>query len=297
MARIPFEKGATDTLLDVAGLQIGHAVDETVRTGVTVVLPDNPAVMGVDVRGGAPGTRDTDALDPTCLVTHFHGLVLSGGSEFGLAAADGVTNYLSENGVGLDLGWRHVPVVPSAILFDLGNGGNKDWGMTPPYRELGIRAAHSAGANTDQGRIGAGYGATAGAVPGGIGMASAQTEDGLIVAALVAVNSFGAVGDEAFDDTAIHLPKTGAIGANTTIGLVATNLALDKAGATRLAIMAQDGLARTIRPVHTPYDGDTIFAMATGGHKGSGTLPRDLTIAGTLAADTMARAVKKAISK
>ncbi|WCL54292.1 P1 family peptidase [Gimibacter soli] len=288
--------GPGDSLLDIKGLKVGQAEDARVRTGTTVILPDAPVAMGVDVRGGAPGTRDTDALDPTCLVEKVHGLVLSGGSVFGLAAADGVTAMLSSRGIGLPLGPRAVPVVPSAILFDLANGGDKDWGDTPPYRDLGIKALMAAGEPIRQGRAGAGYGALAGGQPGGIGTASLVLADGTAVAALIAVNCFGEVAPGAMQHGEVTLPKLGLVGGNTTIGCVATNAVLDKAACRRLAIMAQDGLARTIRPIHTSFDGDTIFAMATGEKAASGPLATTLAILGTLAADCVARAVEKAVS-
>lgn len=300
MADVAVTQGARDLLTDIDGLAVGHAHDDAARTGTTVILPDPPAVMAVDVRGGGPGTRETDALDPTCLVDRFHGLVLSGGSVFGLAAADGVVGWLSERGVGLPLGPRAVPVVPSAILFDLMNGGDKAWGQTPPYRALGRAAAEAAGGgDVALGRVGAAFGATAGDRPGGLGSASAVTADGLAVAALIAVNSFGPptdqAGGHAVDPARIPLPKLGFVGANTTIGVVATNLALDKAAARRLAMMAQDGLARALRPVHTPFDGDTVFAIATGGHLPAEPLAATLTVAGAMAADCVVRAIDKGL--
>ena len=294
--RIEATPGITDSLIDVGGLRVGQAHDARAMTGVTVVVPDQPAAMGVDVRGGAPGTRETDALNPTCLVSHAHAVVLSGGSVFGLAAADGVASALSHKGIGLMVGPMPVPVVPAAILFDLTNEGDKDWGMTPPYRALGIAAVEALGDTVKQGAAGAGFGARAGGVCGGLGSASYVMEDGTVVAALVAVNSFGrAYGQAQIETGVVDMPKAGFVGTNTTIGLVATNLTLDKAACQRLAIMAHDGLARTIKPVHTPYDGDTIFALATGGMKAPKNLPGSLAVIGTLAADCMVRAVEKAV--
>lgn len=296
--------GPKDCLTDIDGIAVGQAADADVKTGVTVILPDRPVAMGVDVRGGGPGTRDTDALDPTCLVDGFHGLVLSGGSVFGLGAADGVVAALSARGTGLPLGARAVPVVPSAILFDLANGGDKDWGETPPYARLGRDAlAAVSDGPVIQGTAGAGYGARAGDRAGGIGSASLVSDDGIRVAALIAVNSFGAVTDAAGGAAPVHgrvtLPKAGLLGGNTTIGAVATNLALDKAQCRRLAIMAQDGLARAIRPIHTPFDGDTLFALSTGARAldASDTpVPLALTVAGAMAADCVVRAVAKAVA-
>jgi len=294
--RITAEPGPTDSFTDVPGFQVGQAEDHAVRTGVTVIIPDKPVAMGVDVRGGGPGTRDTEALDPSCLVDKVHGLVLSGGSVFGLAAADSVTAALSQAGVGLPFGLRAIPVVPSAILFDLANGGDKDWGDEPPYHRLGTEALAAISSTVQHGRVGAGCGATAGAVAGGIASASLVTEDGIIVSAIVAVNSFGVAGGGQSHGV-VDLPKLGVAGTNTTIGAVATNLALDKAGCKRLAIMAQDGYARMIRPIHTPFDGDTVFAAATGEKLvETGHLPQSLAIAGTLAADCVAKAIEKAVA-
>ena len=294
--RIEAKPGKTDSLMDIKGLKVGHAEDEEVLSGVTVIVPDKAAVMGVDVRGGGPGTRDTDALDPTCLVDAFHGIVLAGGSVFGLAAADGVVNALSAMGIGLPLGPKVVPVVPTAVLFDMLNGGNKDWGNESPYRRLGLEAVENLSSVLRQGRVGAGYGARAGAKLGGIGSASLVLPDGTAVAAIVAVNSFGSVMKQGTaDHGVVELPKLGLIGANTTIGAVVTNLDLDKAACKRLAIMAQDGLARTIRPIHTPYDGDTVFALSTGRRKLDGELAPMMAVLGTLAADCMARAIEKAV--
>lgn len=296
MKRIVAQPGESNSLLDVGGISVGNAHDDKVRTGVTAILPDEPVAMGVDVRGGGPGTRDTDALDPTCLVEKVHGLVLAGGSVFGLAAADGVISHLSEAGVGLPISPVAVPVVPSAILFDLANGGDKNWGHEPPYRALGNAAAKAAGVPLLNGRYGAGFGARAGAAQGGLGTASLVLPDGTIVAALVAVNSFGAVMDEiGAKHGQVDLPKVGFVGANTTIAAVATNVALGKAGCKRLAMMAQDGFARSIRPIHTPFDGDTVFALSTGIR----TVEQDpavmMAVLGTLASDCLVAAIQAAV--
>jgi len=296
MVTITAKPGPTDSFIDVKGLQVGHAHSEAARSGVTVIIPGQPIAMGVDVRGGGPGTRDTDALDPTCLVERVHGLVLAGGSVFGLAAADGVCAALSERGVGLPFGPRAIPVVPSAILFDLANGGDKNWGTEPPYRALGIEALDALGVDIAEGRIGAGYGATAGAVAGGIASASLITDDGIIVSAIVAVNSFGVAGSRC-EHGVVDMPKLGFVGTNTTIGAVATNFALDKAGCKRLAMMAQDGYARSIRPIHTPFDGDTVFAMATGDKTIEGEVAPILALLGTLVSDCVVRAIEKAVSQ
>lgn len=285
--------GADDAISDIPGLKIGHAHDDKINTGVTVILPDTPCPMAVDVRGGGPGTRELEALDPSCVVSSFHALVLSGGSVFGLDAAGAVVNWLSNKGRGLDLMPRTVPVVPSAILYDLGNGGDKDWGEEPPYRKLARQACETATYDGATGRVGAGYGATSGHRQGGIGMASLCLDDGLCVAAMIAVNSFGDVykGDAQSD---IPLPKVPMAGLNTTIGCVATNATLDKGSLKRLAMMAQDGYARSIRPIHTLFDGDTIFALGTATHDKE-ISPLDLSILGTMAADCVVKAVHRAV--
>ncbi len=285
---------ARDRITDIAGIRVGNAEDRAARTGVTVVLPDAPVAMGVDMRGGAPGTRETEALDPSCLIEGFHGVVLAGGSVFGLAAADGVAAWLSARGVGLPLGPHPVPVLPAAILFDLMNGGDKDWGAEPPYHALGRRAAEAADADFACGPHGAGCGAMAGDRAGGLGTAALRAEAGYTVGALVAVNAFGPPLDQ--DMSRVPLPKAGLLGGNTTIAAIATDLALDKAGCRRLAMMAHDGLARSLRPVHTPFDGDTVFAMATGAQPLPAPAALHLSIAGTMAADALARAVESALT-
>ncbi|MEE9329920.1 MAG: P1 family peptidase, partial [Parvularculaceae bacterium] len=285
--------GPQNTITDVDGLKVGQASDAQAKTGVTVILPDAPAVCSVDVRGGGPGTRETDLLAPETLVDHVNALVLAGGSVYGLGAADGVAAVLGAAGTGFSLidlpGVPVAPIVPAAILFDLANGGDKEWGYTPPYSQLGKQALKNAGRKVDLGAAGAGTGARAGAYAGGLGSASFITEDGIQIGAIAAVNSFGSPylpGSKAFwacpfeiedefggrdwpakaraqdfpPDTKLGAPT----GANTTICIVATNVSLSKADAKRLAIMAQDGLARAIRPAHGPTDGDVVFALSTG---------------------------------
>jgi L-aminopeptidase/D-esterase-like protein len=294
----------TDRFTDVDGLAVGHAQDRRVASGTTVVVPATPMVAAVDVRGGAPGTRDTDALAPTCLVDRIHALVLTGGSVFGLAAADAVTCRLSARGIGIGAGVRAIPVVPTAVLYDLGNGGDKAWGMDPPYRVLGLAAcdaalaALAAGTRDDDrsGPVGAGHGAIAGGRPGGIGSASVRSETGHTVGALIAVNSFGEVYDGAPPSGAVPRPKRPLVGQSTTIGVVATDAALTKAQALRLAMMAHDGLARGIRPIHTMLDGDTIFAGSTAP---PGMAPLDavaLSVLGTEAADCVLTALRRAVA-
>jgi L-aminopeptidase/D-esterase-like protein len=285
-----------DRFTDVPGLRVGHAHDGTAITGVTVIVPDQPAVAGVDVRGGAPGTRDTEALDPTCLVERIHGIVLAGGSVFGLAAADAVTLWLSARGIGLPIADQPVPVVPAAILFDLRNGGDKAWGDEPPYYGLGRAACDSLGAPDISGRVGAGHGARAGASWGGIGSASLPVQQGYRVGALIAVNSFGVVGDTGDDRAPIVLPKAPIAASNTTIGVVATNAPLTKAQAKRIAMMAHDGLARAIRPIHTPFDGDTLFVLSTAPADAVPIDPLTITHLGTGAADAVLRAVRRAVA-
>lgn len=327
MRRRPMRAGAgpRNLITDVPGLKVGQAADDRSRSGVTVILPDERAVCAVDARGGAPGTRETDALVAENLVEAVDAVVLSGGSVYGLAAADGVTAWLGRRGRGYGIargaGVPVSPVVPAAILYDLANGGNKDWGLEPPYRALGLHAIESAGHHFELGSTGAGAGAMAGQWKGGTGSASVVTEDGFTVGALVAVNSFGSVtvpSSRAFWAAPFELDgefggvsigdaraapedwgpakRNPAAGENTTIACVATDAILTPAQAKRLAIMAQDGLARAIRPAHAPFDGDVVFALATGRRP----LPTEgadftLTRLGALAADTLARAIARGV--
>ncbi len=315
--------GPRNLLTDVAGLKVGQARDEVALSGVTVVLPDARSVCAVDVRGGAPGTRETDALAPENLVEAVDAVVLSGGSVYGLAAADGAAAWLGARGRGFAMVGRlevpPSPVIPAAILFDLANGGAKAWGETPPYRALGLEAVSSASETFDLGTAGAGYGAMAGSLKGGIGSASVVTGDGMTVGAIVAVNCWGSVvapGGGSFWAAPYEigaefgglgsaglsaapedwgLAKTDGAARNTTIACVATDVALTPAQARRVAIMAQDGLARAIRPIHAPFDGDVVFAISTARRP----MPEDpdFTVArlGALAADTLARAVARAV--
>ncbi len=288
--------GLTTRFTDVPGVRVGHAHDVLVRTGVTVIVPDAPAIMAVDVRGGGPGTRETDALAPDTLVERCHGICLSGGTVFGLAAADALCLALSAAGQGLAMGpgLPTVPVVPGAILFDLANGGDKNWGAEPPYRRLAGKAFATLATNDVSGKVGAGYGAVAGSRPGGVGSVSERLHDWTI-GALVAVNSFGEVYDGAPPDGPVPMPKLGRVDGlsrqNTCIGVIATDAPLTRAQAKRVAMMAHDGLARAIRPVHTPFDGDTLFVLSTG--DGSGVDPVALTEIGTIAADLVAAAVRR----
>ncbi len=308
--------GRTDTggLSDVPGVRVGHFTDRRRPTGCTVVLVEDGAVCGVDVRGGAPGTRETDVLDPVNTVQVVHGIVLSGGSAFGLDTATGVVRFLEEKGVGFPVGVGKVPIVPAAILFDLAVG---DWRIRPDAA-AGYEAARVAAAGPiAEGSVGAGAGATVGklfgfegSMKGGIGTVSLSHTGGAVVAALVAVNALGDVVDPATGRVlagarsrdgrlrgavesllAGETPGHPLSGQNTSIGVVATNVALTKAEATRVAQMAHDGLARAIRPVHTPWDGDTLFALATGAVR----LEQPALLVGVLAAEAVARAVVRAV--
>lgn len=309
--------GRRNLITDVSGIRVGNAEDQRRRTGVTVVVPDPPAVAGVATHGGAPGTRETDLLDPSCLVSRVDAIVLSGGSVFGLDAAGGVASAIAQQRKGLTIGDVTVPIVPAAVLFDLRNGGDKSWGAEPPYRALGIEAVDAASDDFALGNAGAGYGARAGRLKGGLGSASWWTRDGFQVGALAAVNAFGSVlasgaghfwaapleqqkefggrglAAAAASDLEPEMAKPALPGANTTLAVVATNAVLTKAEAQRLAIMAQDGLARAIRPAHTPFDGDIVFALGTGARPL--TQPTDLFRVGALAADCLARAIARAV--
>ena len=319
-------KGPRNHICDVGGISVGNAQDEAARTGVTVVLPEVPAIAGGEVRGGGPGTRETDLLDPSCLVDAVDAVVLSGGSSWGLEAASGVAAWLGARGRGYKVGGSPLvsPIVPSAILFDLTNGGDKNWGEEPPYRALGKVACDNAGEDLALGNAGAGLGAAAGTYKGGLGSASIVSESGLEVAALMAANPFGSVvipGTDRFWAAPLEIdgefggrgwpaaaqglaafhPLAGSkahalAGGNTTIGVVAVNADLPPAEARRIAIMAHDGMARAIRPVHAPVDGDTIFVLATGAYP-LGAAPRHmaLSIIGALAADCVSRAIARAV--
>jgi D-aminopeptidase len=302
-------------ITDVPGLKVGHAQDAGLASGATVVVFDAPAVAAVDVRGGGPGTRETDLLDPGMLVQHIDAIALSGGSAFGLDTASGVQAWLREQGRGFAVGPARVPIVPGAILFDLNNGGDKAWGRYPPYRELGYAAAATAGSDFALGSVGAGCGATTVNLKGGVGSASA-TSDGCTVGALAAVNAAGSVTvgdgpwfwaapfeqDKEFGGRGFPSPlpagaldprTKGMVRASTTLVVVATDAALSKSQAKRLAIMAQDGLAHAIYPVHTPLDGDIVFAASTGSR------PLDpvhgLTRLGAVAMQVVARAVARGV--
>ena len=305
----------TCSITEVAGLKVGHDTDPRRPTGCTVVLAEEGAVAGVDVRGAAPGTRETDLLEPGNTIERVHAVLLAGGSAFGLEAASGVVRWLASRGIGVSVGPAIVPIVPAAILFDLGLGDPSIW----PQAESGWRACEAASANRpEEGSVGAGAGATVGklwglerAMRGGIGTASIQV-GGVTVGALVAVNAVGDViepgsgrviaGMRARPESRVCAGTTAALlageipghllaGSATTVGVVATDQVLDKAACRRLAGCAHDGLARTIDPVHSAFDGDTVFALATGRSRAR----LHPVVLAAVAAQVMAQAVLRAV--
>lgn len=311
--------GAKNLITDVAGILVGNADDRAGKTGTTVVLCEHPAVASMHVMGGAPGTREAALLAPEQTVETVDALVLSGGSAFGLDAAGGVMSSLAGRGRGFAVGPARVPIVPAAILFDLVNGGDKEWGETPPYRDLGIAALDAASPDFELGTAGAGAGATTATLKGGLGSASSVLENGITIGALVAVNAVGSatIGDtphfwaapfeEGDEFGALGLPHPipenargirtkldSAPGGNTTIAVVATDAVLTKAQAKRLAVAAHDGLARALWPAHTPFDGDLVFAVATG-KKPLREPQSDLLRLGAAAAATLARAIARGV--
>jgi L-aminopeptidase/D-esterase-like protein len=313
-----------DTITDVSGIEVGHAQDDEALTGCTVLLCRKGAVAGVDVRGSAPGTRETDLLNPTNLVSTVHAIVLAGGSAFGLDAASGVVRFLEEKKIGYNTGSAKVPIVPSAILYDLAIGQSD----VRPDSAMGYQAAVSASSEAiAQGNVGAGTGATAGkmfgmkfAMKSGLGTSSIQLGGGVVVGAIVAVNPYGdvinpktgeiiaglrsgklsfvKVGDNKnqFADTLAMMNNPAGRSVlnlaslnNTVIGVVATNAKLTKAQATKVAQMAHDGIAKTIQPAHTMFDGDVIFALSTGTKKA------DISTLGAYAAEAMSRAIVRGV--
>lgn len=299
-------------ITDVPGIKVGNVENLEALTGCTIILTEEGAVCGVDVRGSAPGTRETELLDPINSVTEVHAICLAGGSAFGLDSASGVMQFLEEKGIGLDVGVARVPIVPGAVLFDLPVGNSK----IRPDKKMGYEAASKATRGSFPfGNIGAGCGATVGKITGmencmkgGLGSASLTLDNGLVIGAIVAVNAVGDIRDPSnreiiagpidprtgeLIDSLLYLQKnmksTILPGTNTTIGAVAVNAKLTKAEAKKVAQIAQNGLARTIYPVHTMLDGDTVFALATGG----GSYPVDLI--GSLAAQVMEEAIIVAI--
>ena len=314
--------GARNLITDVAGLRVGHAEDHAARTGTTVLVADEPFVAVADIRGGAPGSREIDVLDPINLVGRTDALVLSGGSVFGLDAASGVTAALREIGRGYRLSPQAppAPIVPAAILFDLVNGGDKLWGAQSPYFNLGQAALAAASADFELGNAGAGLGARAGTYKGGVGSASAVSVDGFVVGALAAVNSLGSPllpGTDVFwafpleqdgefggrrlkgeFNHDLELPndmKSAQPGENTTLAIVAIDADVTSVELKRVAIMANDGLARALRPVHTPFDGDIVFAVTTGKRVVGEPRTRNLMRLGSIAADCLSRAVARGV--
>ncbi len=302
-----------NAITDIPGIKVGHAQDDVALTGCTVILVEHGAVGGVDQRGGAPGTRETDLLSPMHLVTEIHAILLAGGSAFGLDAAAGVMRYLEEHNIGIDTGDARVPIVPAAVIYDLGLGNPK----IRPDAQMGNQACLNASSDRPaEGCFGAGTGAAAGKLLGiqhatktGIGTASIHFGDGVMVGALVVVNPYGDVVDPnsgeiiagtgnpdensshkfidslEFMKSSMNKNSFNVTGSNTIIGVVATNAKLTKEEVNKVAQMAQDGIARTIRPSHTMFDGDTIFALATG-EKAA-----DVSVIGAVAADVFAQAI------
>ncbi len=309
-----------DNIFHHYGVKIGHAHDVGVKTGVTLLIPDKPAICAVDVRGGGPGTREIPALQDGGLIEQVHAISLSGGSVYGLAAADAAANWLGARGRGYKAraGIPVSPIVPSAILFDNANGGNKDWGERPPFYDLGLKACAAASYDSTEGAIGAGYGATAGVYNGGLGIATELCGD-ISVTAVIAANpvgspympasrvpwawpyevkgEFGGLRPAAdyslspADDTKLSQIK--AAGQATVIGAVITDAGLSQKQAKRLSIMAQDGLAMSVQPAHTPLDGDTVFTLSTGHKTCSGPVP--LAKLGAAAARCTARALMRGV--
>ncbi len=321
--------GKRNLITDVEGIRVGHAHDHDVLSGVTVILPDEAAVAGVNISGGAPATRETDALDATCLVDAIHAIVFSGGSVFGLDAASGATSWLAarKRGFAFRDQPQVCPIVPAACLFDLTNGGNKEWGDMPPYRALGGAACDAAAGHFELGNHGAGLGALSGTYKGGVGSASLVI-DNITVGALAVVNSFGSttipgtssfwaapfecdgefggppikpVNLDAQRRAATHSTKASALkssanaGQNTSLCIIATDAILTPTQARRIAIMASDGMARAIRPVHTPYDGDIVFVLSTGKQRLEEPHALALSNLGTYAADVCARAIARGV--
>ena len=309
------QPGSRNLITDVPGILIGNAQDSTLKSGCTVLLSDTQLTAGVAIMGGAPGTRETDLLNPDKTVTLINGLVLSGGSAFGLDSASGVTTYCRENNKGFAVGKSIVPIVPGAILFDLSSGGNHQWTKNP-YSDLGYLAANKASRDFNLGSYGAGTGATTANLKGGLGSTSLELPNGVIIGAIVAVNpvgsvvvgesskfwaapfemlkEFGGQGIETnFDPSKLIITKASP-GSATTIGIIATNVKLDKAGSTRMATAAHDGFARAIYPSHTPMDGDLIFGVSTGQREMKNPALDSIQL-GNAGAICMARAIARAV--
>ena len=303
-----------NSITDVKGLKVGHASNYDGYTGCTVILCEAGATCGIDIRGSASGTRQVDALSISHIVEHVHAILLSGGSSFGLDAATGVMRYLEEKGIGFDVGPTKIPIVPTAVIFDIFFGDPK----VRPTPEMGYEACMNAQETVEEGSVGVGTGAAVGkifeisrAMKGGVGTSSIVMPDGLTVASLVVVNAFGDIIDNVtgkiiagarvspesleFANT-VESIKKGAVKkqfglVNTTLGVVATNAKFDKKGITKIAQMAQGGLIKTISPVHTTFDGDLVFALATG------ECEADINLVGVLGEFVIAEAIKRAVKK
>jgi L-aminopeptidase/D-esterase-like protein len=316
--------GPRNLITDVEGLFIGQAEDTKARTGVTVLLAAEAVLATADLRGGAPGTRDTEAGDPISLGGSADAIVLSGGSVYGLDAPSGVTSWLRAKGRGFQIapGAPRVPIVPGAVLFDLANGGDKEWGEPNPYAALGLKAVEAAGPDFALGNAGAGYGATAGIYKGGLGSVSAVTQDGLTIGALAAVNSVGSPlmpGTDVFwafafeqekefggrrppmdmraVDLDLPMDMKGAARAreNTTLAVVAIDADVTRIELKRIAIMAADGFARALRPVHTPFDGDLVFVLSTARRKLAEPRQGAIMRLGHIAGDCVARSIARGV--
>ncbi|GBR45377.1 P1 family peptidase [Neokomagataea thailandica] len=321
--------GPRNLITDVPGLQVGYADAPSNCTGVSVILPRAPAAAAVDIRGGGPATRETDTLTLGNMVHTVDAIVLSGGSVYGLASGDGAAAWLGARGRGFAFRpsptTPPAPIVPTAALYDLATGGDKNWGANPPYQALGMTAIARASDSFPLGTHGAGYGATAGALKGGIGSASYMTHDGITVGAIVACNSLGSVvvpGERRFWAGEFEIgDEFGGLGpaksatspedwglaklnpqprTNTTLACIATDITLTNDELKRVAILAQDGMARAIRPVHAPFDGDVVFALSTAQQNPTpapGSLERNILVTriGALAADVLARAIARGV--
>jgi L-aminopeptidase/D-esterase-like protein len=303
-----------NAITDIKGLKVGHASNYNGYTGCTVILCEEGATCGIDIRGSASGTRQVDALGISHIVEHVHAILLSGGSSFGLDAATGVMHYLEEKGIGFDVGPAKIPIVPTAVIFDILFGDPK----VRPTPELGYEACLNANETVDEGSIGVGTGASVGkifeisrAMKGGVGTSSIVMPDGLAVASLVVVNAFGDIIDNVtgkiiagarvapdsveFANT-VESIKKGVVKkqfglVNTTLGVVATNAKFNKKEITKIAQMAQGGLIKTISPVHTTFDGDLVFALSTGEFEA------DINLVGVLGEFVVAEAIKRAVKK
>jgi L-aminopeptidase/D-esterase len=317
--------GHLNRITDVPGLLVGNAHDDRLRSGVTVFTGEAPFTAIVDIRGASPGTRDTNALNLTSVGFPVDAIVLAGGSLYGLDAVSGVLAHFRSIGRGhaYETGIAPLPIVPGAILFDLANGGDKEWGDASPYPALGRKAAELATRDFSLGNAGAGYGARAGQYKGGLGSASTELDDGIVVGALAAVNSVGSPvipGTDAFwahpleqerefggrwpnriGTIGLDLPddiKEGPrAGTNTTLVIVATNAPVSRVGLQQIAIQATDGFARAVRPSHTPFDGDLVFAVSTATEPPEHTDPAEVLLLGHIAADTVARAITRGVYK